>query len=99
MTELTLKTFETHKKELMQDPEFAAGYEEQRRLMGIAMEVAKLRAKQGLSQTELAERSGITQQQLSKLERGENCNLSTFLKVCISLGMEVKLKRGSYSAS
>ena len=95
MTEHKLKTFESHKKELMQDPEFAAGYEQERRRMGLAIRVAELRAKSGLSQVELAERSGITQQQLSKLERGENCNLNTFLKVCASLGMEVQLKRGA----
>lgn len=90
-----LQTFSTHLKELLQNPEFAAGYEEERRRMGLAIRIAELRAKNGLTQVELAERSGITQQQLSKLERGENCTLNTLLKVCASLGMEVQLKRGA----
>ncbi|OGU14600.1 MAG: hypothetical protein A2X61_05975 [Ignavibacteria bacterium GWB2_35_12] len=43
--------------------------------------------KEGFSQKELAYKSGITQQQLSKIEKGENCNIYTFLKVCNALGL------------
>jgi transcriptional regulator with XRE-family HTH domain len=54
--------------------------------------MAEFRQSQNLTQTELAKRSGITQQQLSKLERGENCNITTFLKVCNTLGIEIMLR-------
>ncbi|MGA2297955.1 MAG: helix-turn-helix transcriptional regulator [FCB group bacterium] len=92
-----LETFDNHLKELMQDPEFAKGYPDEKRRVGLAIKIADYRQKQGLSQTELAKLSGITQQQLSKLERGGNCNISTFLRVCNSLGIEVMLKRSAYA--
>ncbi len=92
MKEQKLQTFNNHLKELMQNQEFAAGYEEEHRRIGLAIAIAQWRDKQGLTQTELAKLSGITQQQLSKLECGENCNLSTFLSVCNALNIEVKLQ-------
>ncbi|MBM2815982.1 MAG: hypothetical protein HW421_2744 [Ignavibacteria bacterium] len=97
MKEQRLMTFQSHLKELMQNPEFAKGYEEEKRRVGLAIKIAEHRQKQNLTQTELAKRSGITQQQLSKLERGENCNISTFLKVCNSLGIEIMLKHSAFA--
>ena len=79
----------------MKNPEFAKGYEEEKRRLGIAIKIVAYRQKQKLTQTELAKRSGITQQQLSKMERGENCNIATLLKVCNSLGYKVILKRSA----
>lgn len=93
MKEQKLMTFQTHLKELKQNPEFAKGYEEEKKRVGLAIKIAMQRQKLNLTQTELAKRSGITQQQLSKLERGENCNINTFLRVCSSLGIEVMLRR------
>ena len=95
MKEQKLTTFKSHLKELMKNPEFANGYEEEKCRVGLAIKLAEYRQLQKLSQTELAKRSGITQQQLSKLERGENCNISTFLKVCHTLGLEVMLSSAS----
>ena len=92
MKEQKLMTFQTHLKELKQNPEFANRYEEEKKLVGLAIRIAMQRQKLNLTQTELAKRSGITQQQLSRLERGENCNMNTFLKVCHSLGIEVMLR-------
>jgi DNA-binding XRE family transcriptional regulator len=91
-----IETFQNHLNELMKNPEFAQGYDEEKRKVGLAIKIAEFRQEQNLSQTALAKRSGITQQQLSKLERGENCNINTFLKVCNSLGIEVILQRSAY---
>jgi DNA-binding XRE family transcriptional regulator len=85
-------TFQSHLKDLMQNPEFAERYEDKKRRVGIAIKIAEYRQILNLSQTELAKCSGITQQQLSKLERSENCNISTFLKVCNSLGIVIILR-------
>lgn len=91
MKEQKLMTFKSHLKELMQNPEFAKGYEEEKKRLGISIEIAMQRQKLNLSQTQLAKRSGITQQQLSRLERGENFNINTLIKVCNSLGMKLTL--------
>lgn len=98
MKKQNLKTFQTHLKELMMNPEFAKSYDEEKRRVGIAIQIAECRQKQKLTQSELAKSSGITQQQLSKLERGENCNINTFLKVCHSLGIEVMLTQSVYTS-
>lgn len=91
MTEQKLTTFKSHLNKMMQNPDFAELYEEEKRRMKLALMISTLRTEKKFSQKELALLSGITQQQLSKLERGENCNISTFLKVCHSLGVEVTL--------
>ena len=91
MKEQKLMTFKTHLQELMQNPEFAKGFEEEKKRLGISIEIAMQRQKLNLSQTQLAKRSGITQQQVSKLERGENFNINTLIKVCNSLGMKLTL--------
>jgi ribosome-binding protein aMBF1 (putative translation factor) len=52
------------------DPEVRAGYEEARRAIEIGAMVRELRLGAGLSQEELAQRAGMTQPALSRLERG-----------------------------
>lgn len=45
----------------------------------------------GLSQTELAKKAGISQQQLSVIEAGGNSTTLTFLKILTALGEKVEL--------
>ena len=87
-----LLTFQTHLNKLMQNPEFANKFEEEKKRLGLAIKIAEFRNDKGLTQNELAKLSGITQQQLSKLENGENCNMITFLKVCKVLGIDINFK-------
>ena len=54
----------------MDDPEIRAGYEEARRAIELGAMVRQLRLDVGLSQEELAQRAGMTQPALSRLERG-----------------------------
>jgi DNA-binding Xre family transcriptional regulator len=86
-----IESFQSHLKEMNKDTEFTSGYEEEKKRVGLAIELAELRRKKGLSQTKLAMLSGVTQQQLSRLEKGGNCNINTFLRVCSSLGVDVSL--------
>ena len=59
------------------------------------LEVQEEREKYGLTQAEVAQRANITQQQLSRVENGENCNLITFLKICKALGIEISLQHSA----
>jgi len=52
------------------------------------MRIHEAREKSGLSQLEVAKRAHVTQQQLSKVENGKNCNMITFLKVCNAPGLD-----------
>jgi DNA-binding Xre family transcriptional regulator len=96
MKNAEIKSFKSHLDKLKQNPEFASAYDEEKSRLSLAIRLAEFRQSKKLSQTELARQSGITQQQLSKLERGENCNLTTFLKVCNTLGIEIKLHQLNY---
>ncbi len=88
-----MKTFDEHLKREMQNAEFAQGFEDEVRFLKLALRIVEERNEQGLTQKELAQKAHITQQQLSKIENGVNCNMFTFLKVCQVLGMQLSMKR------
>jgi predicted transcriptional regulator len=55
----------------------------------IAFSLKKRRKALGMSQGDLSLRTGLTQQQISKLERGKDMYLSTLLTVMRTLNMEM----------
>jgi len=52
----------------------------------------------GISQAELARKAHITQQQFSKVENGNNCNMQTFIRVCTALGLKLNYEHKKASA-
>jgi transcriptional regulator with XRE-family HTH domain len=61
--------------------------------LGLAIELRWARQDAGLSQTELASRVGVSQQQIAKLERpGANPSIATLRKVATALGVRVQLE-------
>jgi len=58
-------------------------------LLGVA--IAQRRKRMGLTQEELAEQAGLSQQYLSELERGAktNVSLSTLSRIAVALGTSV----------
>jgi predicted RNase H-like HicB family nuclease/DNA-binding XRE family transcriptional regulator len=65
--------------------------------LAIALEVRWARQDAGLSQAELAERAGVSQQQIAKLESPEgNPSVATIAKIARALGLRpvVELARG-----
>lgn len=89
-----MKTFKSHLQEKLQDQEFLTLFEEEKEVFRIGLQIAEARSKSGLNQKELARAAHITQQQLSKIENGGNCNLATLLKVCRALGLTWEFTRG-----
>lgn len=74
------------------NPEFAKQYEEYRREHMLIAQLISARKEKGLSQSELAERSNVSQQVVSRLETlSHSPNLSSLLKLVDGLGMELKL--------
>ncbi|MCK4766113.1 MAG: helix-turn-helix transcriptional regulator [Candidatus Aminicenantes bacterium] len=86
-----MKTFKKHLDTKLKDKEFKQLYDEERELLEISMRIMAARKKLGISQQELAQKAHITQQQLSKIESGMNCNMATFLKVCHALKVKLDL--------
>ena len=85
--------------EKLQDPQFMKLFEQERLLAELSLQINSIREQKGLSQQELSKMARITQQQLSKIENGINCNLTTFLKVCHALELDVELKEKEFVTS
>ena len=83
-----MRTFKKHLDDSLKDPEFKEIYNEESKLIELSLRIHEAREKSGLSQLEVAKMAHVTQQQLSKIENGNNCNMITFLKVCNALGLD-----------
>lgn len=80
------KSFREQRKAILKDPARRASVERQKALMLGAARLFELRKERGLSQTELAERLGVTQKRISAIERAEDLNLSTLERYVSALG-------------
>ena len=94
MKKETVKTFRSRLREDLKDPEFKAHYEEERQALKLAMKIAKLREKKGLSQQQLAKLMGTSQQAVSRIESGEyeGFTLKTLEKIAEATGTKVKIE-------
>jgi HTH-type transcriptional regulator/antitoxin HipB len=86
-----MKTFRKHLNTKLKDKEFKQMYDEEREMLELSIKLLNVRKNSGMSQQELARKAHITQQQLSRIESGMNCNLSTLLRVCHALHVKVNL--------
>jgi DNA-binding XRE family transcriptional regulator len=84
-------TFREHLNEEMKNDNFKKMYEEEKHLLELGLLIIEAREQKGLTQRELAQKSHVTQQQLSKIENGVNCNMLTFIKVSSALGLDLTL--------
>jgi ribosome-binding protein aMBF1 (putative translation factor) len=84
-------TFRKHLNEKMKNTHFKKMYEEEKHLLELGLLIINAREQKGLTQMELAQKSHVTQQQLSRIENGVNCNMLTFIKVSSALGLGLTL--------
>ena len=89
-----VRTFQSRLREDMKDPEFKAHYEEEKQALMLAIKIAELREKKGLSQQQLAKLMGTSQQAISRIESGEyeGFTLKTLEKIAGATGMKVKIE-------
>ena len=87
-----MKTFKKNIKEELKDDKFSQLYNEERELLALSIKILEERNNLGISQKDLAKKAHVTQQQLSKVENGINCNITTFLKVCGALGLKINVE-------
>ena len=83
--------FKDHLNEEMKNAQFKKAFDEEKYLLELGLVITETREQRGLSQKELAQQSHVTQQQLSKIESGINCNMLTFIKVTSALGLDLTL--------
>ena len=94
MKKVKVRTFQSRLREDLKDPEFKAHYQEERQALTLAMKIAKLREKKGLSQQQLAKLMGTSQQAISRIESGqyEGFTLKTLEKIAEATGTRVKIE-------
>lgn len=82
------RMFRERLRQELKDKAFARAYEEADLPVRLAMAIARLRERLGLTQGELAKRMGTKQQVVSRLEQGAEINprLETLAKVAHALG-------------
>ena len=83
--------FRDHLGKKLKNSEFSKGFERELHFARLAIEIAQERESQKLTQSDLASKAQITQQQLSKVENAKACKVETLLKVCDALGMDLVL--------
>ena len=84
-----LKTNDEILQEELQDPEFRAEWERTALARAVALAIVRYRGDHGLSQRDLAERLGMKQPQVARLELGEvNPSMETLMRVSGQLGIE-----------
>ena len=81
------------KKELMENPEFAEAYEEVQPELVIMKAMVDARSSLGLTQQQLADRTGIAQAEISKLENGtRNPSIKLLQRLAEGLGCTLKIE-------
>ena len=92
-----MKTYRAHLNEKLKNKRFRQLYAEEKQLAELSVRLLEIREQRRLTQKEVAQQAKVTQQQLSKLENWVSCNITTFLRVCNALDLQLELsqlKRG-----
>ena len=86
--------FDLYLAEQLKSPDFAEKFRKAGEAWDIAIQLASLRKKSGLSQKELAKRVGTSQQQISRLESPsyEGHSLSMLRRVAEVLGATIRVE-------
>ncbi|QNU67446.1 helix-turn-helix transcriptional regulator [Ruminiclostridium herbifermentans] len=79
-------------KRIKNDNELKKEYNESQREYEIVKQLVKMRNDMGLSQSDVAKKSGLTQQMVSRIETIDNSpTLKNFIKYVDSVGLEIKI--------
>ena len=88
-----MSTFNKYVKQQLKDPEFKKEYEALAPEFSIIQAIIDARRSSGLTQKQLAERSGIAQADISKLENGNgNPSLRTLQRLAAGMGMRIRIE-------
>ena len=88
-----MKTLQKLKEEQMKDPAFVQEYNDIQPEMDVIRAIVNARTSQNITQKELAERTGINQADISKLENGtRNPSLKMLKRLAAGMGMALKIE-------
>jgi DNA-binding XRE family transcriptional regulator len=84
--------FKTHLNKKLKNPGFKAGFEREKRLLAVTIELAQLRRKKHMSQRDLASKANVPQQEISNIEQGKrNITLNTLEKIANGLDADIDI--------
>lgn len=84
--------FDEFLAEQRKNPAFENGFLKEDAKLENAIALLRARENAGLSQRELAERSGVPQSTIARIERGYNTSIDTLSKIAFALNKRVKIK-------
>lgn len=88
-----MRTHKDYLNEQLRDDRFAKDFRREKRKLRIAYDIHSARVDLGLSQKSLAEKAGVTQQMVSRVENASKANMAqgTISRIAEALGMDVGL--------
>ena len=87
-----MKSLKQYKEMQMENPEFVKEYESIQPEMDVIRAIIEARTSQNITQKELAERTGINQADISKLENGtRNPSVNLLKRLADGMGMVLKI--------
>ena len=88
-----MKSLKKYKEMQMENPEFVKEYESIQPEMDVIRAIVEARTSQNITQKELAERTGINQADISKLENGtRNPSVNLLKRLADGMGMVLKIE-------
>jgi DNA-binding XRE family transcriptional regulator len=81
-----------HLKEELKDPHFKELYELHQQKLAVVKKIVDYRVKHDLSQGELAQKVGVSQQYISRIETGDFCTVEVLEKVLTAIGYAVRMQ-------
>lgn len=88
-----MRTLKQYKEEQMKNPEFVKEYGAIQPEMDVIRAIVEARISQNLTQKELAERVGMNQADISKLENGtRNPSVNLLKRLAEGMGMTLKIE-------
>ena len=90
-TETTSTDMDAFFAEMMQDSSYRKLAESEKAKLAGAYAVLEARQNAGLSQQELANKSGVPKTTIARIEQGNNTSIETLTKIANALGKQVKV--------
>lgn len=88
-----MSDFRKHLNEKLKDPAFAAEWDELQPEAEVIRAIAKARADANMTQKELAEKTGIRQSNISRIESGASSpNVSTLQQLAAGMGKKLHIE-------
>ena len=87
-----LEKVDEHLKEKLKDPYFKELYELEQQKLGLVKKIIAYRINNNITQGELADQIGVTQQYISKIENCEFADPNTLAKVLLYVGFRVHMR-------